>query len=73
MGFSRQEYWTGLPFPSPGDFPDPWIEPESPESPGTGKQIIYLPLCHTWEAHIINMCDFILYYYILVLCYLIVY
>ena len=30
MGFSRQEYWTGLPFPSPGDLPDPGIEPESP-------------------------------------------
>ena len=28
----------------------------------------YLPLCHTWEAHIINMSDFILYYYILVIC-----
>ena len=26
MGFSRQEYWSGLPFPSPGDFPDPGIE-----------------------------------------------
>ena len=30
MGFSRQEYWTGLPFPSPGDLPDPEIEPGSP-------------------------------------------
>ena len=28
--FSRQEYWSGLPFPSPGDFPDPGIEPGSP-------------------------------------------
>ena len=27
MGFSRQEYWSGLPFPSPGKFPDPGIEP----------------------------------------------
>ena len=43
MGFSRQEYWSGLPFPSPGDLPDPGIEPGSPslwadtlpsESPG---------------------------------------
>ena len=31
MGFSRQEYRSGLPFPSPGDLPDPGIEPESPE------------------------------------------
>ena len=30
MGFSRQEYWSGLPFPSPGDLPDPGIEPWSP-------------------------------------------
>ena len=43
IGFTRQEYWSGLPFPSPGDFPDPGIEPSSPalqagsltaESPG---------------------------------------
>ena len=27
MGFPRQEYWSGLPFPSPGDLPDPGIEP----------------------------------------------
>ena len=30
MGFSRQEYWSGLPFASPGDLPDPGIEPGSP-------------------------------------------
>ena len=30
MGFSRQEYWSGLPFPSPGDLRDPGIEPEPP-------------------------------------------
>ena len=30
MGFSRQEYWSGLPFPSPGDFSNPGIEPVSP-------------------------------------------
>ena len=33
MGFSRQEYWSGLPFPSPGDLPTPGIEMESPASP----------------------------------------
>ena len=32
MGFSRQEYWGGLPFPSPGDLPNPGIEPGSPVS-----------------------------------------
>ena len=45
MGFSRQEYWSGLPFPSRGDLPDPGIEPGSPalqadtllsEPPGKG-------------------------------------
>ena len=30
MGFSRQEYWSGLPFPPPGDLPDPRIKPRSP-------------------------------------------
>ena len=30
MGFSRQEYWSGLPFPSPGGLPNPGIEPGSP-------------------------------------------
>ena len=30
MGFSRRKYWGGLPFPSPGDSPDPGIEPWSP-------------------------------------------
>ena len=32
-GFSRQEYWSGLPFPAPGDLPNPGIEPESLMSP----------------------------------------
>ena len=44
MGFSRQEYWSGLPFPPPGELPDPGIQPRSPtlqadsllsEPPGT--------------------------------------
>ena len=30
VGFSRQEYWSGLPFPFPGELPNPGIEPESP-------------------------------------------
>ena len=33
MGFPRQEYWSGFPFPPPGDLPDPGIEPESSASP----------------------------------------
>ena len=35
MGFSRPEYWSGLPFPSPGDLPNPGIEPRSPASAHT--------------------------------------
>ena len=38
MGFSRQEYWSGLAFPSPGDLPDPGIEPKSP---AFGRWILY--------------------------------
>ena len=41
MEFSRQEYWSGLPFPSPGHLPDPGIEPGSPT-----LQIDALPLNH---------------------------
>ena len=33
MGFFRQEYWSGSPYPPPGDLPDPAIEPASPTSP----------------------------------------
>ena len=36
MGFSRQEYWSGLPFSSPGDLPNPGIEPTSLRSPALG-------------------------------------
>ena len=41
MGFPRQEYWSGLPFPSSGHFPNPGIEPMSPELQGDS-----LPLSH---------------------------
>ena len=43
IGLLRQEYWNGLPFPSPGDLPDPAIEPRSPffttEPPGKPKDL----------------------------------
>ena len=44
MGFSRQEYWSGLPFPAPGDLLYPGIEPRSPVSPAL--QVDSLPLSH---------------------------
>ena len=42
MGFSRQEYWSGLPFPPPGDLPDPGMEPKSLVSSALAGT--------TWEA-----------------------
>ena len=38
VGFSRQEYWDGLPFPSQGDLPDPGIEPASLAAPALGDR-----------------------------------
>ena len=46
MGFSRQAYWSGLPFPPPGELPDPGIEPESPVLAGG-----FFANSATWEAH----------------------
>ena len=41
MGFLRQEYWNGLSFPSPGELPDPGIEPYVPYVPCIGGQVLY--------------------------------
>ena len=72
MEFSRQEYWSGLPFPSPGDLPDPGIKPESPAfqadsllSEPPGKPIIiygrcifdFIRNCQTF-SQILNYCTF---------------
>ena len=48
MGFSRQKYWSGLPFPSPGDLPNPGIEPESLMSPALAGR--FFTNSATWEA-----------------------
>ena len=63
MGFPRQEYWSGLPFPSPGDPPHPGIEPKSPAlagrffTPESPWKILvhewvymrtYVPVCSVW-------------------------
>ena len=40
-GFSRQEYWSGLPFPTPRDLPDPGIEPTSLVSPALAGEFFY--------------------------------
>ena len=61
MAFSRQEYWTGLAFPSPGDLPDPEMEPVSPElaggfsttePPGKPNSVQIVKICFS-EYHII--------------------
>ena len=41
MEFSRQKYWSGLPFPSPGDLPDPEIEPASLVSSALAGRFLY--------------------------------
>ena len=48
MGVSRQESWSGLPFPTPGDLPDPEIEPESFPSPALAGG--FFIMCATGEA-----------------------
>ena len=48
MGFPRQEYWTGLPFPTPGDLPDPGIKPASPAL--TGGFFTTEPPKRYWES-----------------------
>ena len=48
MGFCRQEYWSGKPFPSPGDLPDPEIKPGSLESPALVDGSFTTST--TWEA-----------------------
>ena len=48
MEFSRQEYWGGLPFPTPGDLPDPGIKPTFLASPALAGKFFYH--CANWEA-----------------------
>ena len=48
MGFSRQENWSGLSCPPPGDLPDPGIEPSSPESPALAGR--FFTARATWEV-----------------------
>ena len=47
-GFSRKEYWSGLPFPPPGDLPNPGIEPMSLTSPALAGG--FFTTSATWEA-----------------------
>ena len=46
MGFSRQEYWSGLPYPPPGNLPDPGIKPGSLLSPALAE--VFFTTSATW-------------------------
>ena len=48
LEFSRQDYWNVLPFPTPGDLPDPWIKPTSLVSPALAGR--FFTTSATWEA-----------------------
>ena len=54
-GFSRQEYWSGVPFPSPGDLPYPGIEPASLMSPALAGRSVSPGA--TWEAFLLWVVD----------------
>jgi len=53
MEFSRKEYWSGLPFPTPGDLPSPGMEPASPVSAGR-----FFTTSTAWEAPNGMICEF---------------
>ena len=53
MEFSKQEYWSVLPFPPPGDLPHPGIEPMSLMSPALSGS--FFPTSTTWEARRVLM------------------
>ena len=50
MGFSRQEYWSGLPYSPPGDLPDPGIDSASLKSPALAVR--FFTSNDTWDAHL---------------------
>ena len=53
MGFSKQEYWSGLPCPSPGDLPNTGIEPASLMSPALAGMLFTTRA--TWEAYLLYL------------------
>ena len=64
MGFSRQEYWSGLPFPSPGDLPDPGIKPGSPalQADALPPELLGKPWTPCLHGHLVrlhNTCPFL--------------
>ena len=62
MGFSRQEYWSRLPFPSPGDLPNPGTEPRSPTLqadalPSEPRGKSYVPKVNDGCQHFVCVCE----------------
>jgi len=56
MGFSKQEYWSGLPVPSPGDLPDPGIKPVFPVWQADSLPLSHLGSPkHKWKINIWNL------------------
>ena len=51
MGFLKQEYWSGLPFPTPDNLPDLGIKHMSPACPLLARFFFFFLPCTTWEAH----------------------
>ena len=72
MGFSRQEYWSGLPFPSPENLPDPGVEPGFPAlkanslpSELEGSDIcVYVCMCVVCVCVCVCVCDFAHMYFL---------
>ena len=71
LGFSRQEYWSGLPFPSPGGLPNPGIEPSSPALQADSlptKLVVLYSLTQTsmhWNRHVVVFLDSRMLYHLL--------
>ena len=71
LGFSRQEYWSGLPFPSPGDLPNPGIESRSPALQADSlltKLVVLYSLTQTsmhWNRHVMVFLDSRILYHLL--------
>ena len=68
MGFFRQEYWSGLPFPPPGDLPNPGIEPTCPtlqvdsllsEPPGKPIETVVASVLYSYESMILKRLFFL--------------
>ena len=57
MEFFRQEYWNGLPFPTPGDLPDPGTEPTSPVSPALQADKFFLFIYFSWRLITLQYCS----------------